>query len=82
MNLRKIDVTWFTTPALMAIFIASWHFYVVWSGVSKFIIPPPLDVLESLVDLLGSASTLHHAWITLYETLRSEERRVGKECRL
>ena len=53
----------------MAIFIASWHFYVVWSGVSKFIIPPPLDVLESLVDLLGSASTLHHAWITLYETL-------------
>jgi NitT/TauT family transport system permease protein len=66
---RNFDITWLTTPALVALFIACWHFYVVWSGVSKFIIPPPLAVWESMVDLLGSANTLHHAWVTLYETL-------------
>jgi NitT/TauT family transport system permease protein len=66
---RRFDVTWITTPALILLFVLAWHFYVVWSGVSKFIIPPPLAVWESLVDLLSTPSTARHAWITLYETL-------------
>ncbi|TAK80565.1 MAG: ABC transporter permease [Betaproteobacteria bacterium] len=69
MKRRPIPTAWITTPALIVLFIAAWHLYVAWSGVSKFIIPPPLAVWESLVDLLGTASTLRHAWITLYETL-------------
>ena len=67
--MRKFDATWITTPALILAFVLGWHFYVVWSGVSKFIIPPPLAVWDALMDLLMTPSTLRHAWITLYETL-------------
>jgi len=65
----RFDITWITTPALILAFVLGWHFYVVWSGVSKFIIPPPLAVWDALVDLLSTPSTARHAWITLYETL-------------
>ena len=66
---RRLDLTWFTTPALLVAFVLAWHFYVKWSGVSKFIIPPPASVWESLLDLLSTPSTWRHTWITLYETL-------------
>ena len=69
MRWKRFDIAWVTTPALIVLFVAAWHLYVTWSGVSKFIIPPPLAVWESLIDLLGTPSTLRHAWITLYETL-------------
>lgn len=67
--MKRFDPAWLTTPALLVAFIAVWHFYVAWSGVSKFIIPPPVLVWESLLDLLTTPSTLRHAWITVYETL-------------
>jgi NitT/TauT family transport system permease protein len=69
MKFRRFDPAWLTTPALLAAFVLVWHFYVVIFNVSKFIVPPPLAVWESLVDLLTTASTLRHTWITLYETL-------------
>jgi NitT/TauT family transport system permease protein len=69
MKWKRIDPAWLTTPALILVFLVGWHLYVAWSGVSKFIIPPPLAVWDSLLDLFSSASTLRHAWITLYETL-------------
>ncbi|MFN0299949.1 MAG: ABC transporter permease [Burkholderiales bacterium] len=65
----RFDVSWLTTPALLIAFVIIWHFYVQWSGVSKFIIPPPVAVWESFLDLISSPSTLRHTWITLYETL-------------
>ncbi|MFM9883869.1 MAG: ABC transporter permease [Burkholderiales bacterium] len=69
MKTGRFDISWLSTPALLAAFVAVWHFYVQWSGVSKFIIPPPIAVWESLLDLISSPSTLRHTWITLYETL-------------
>ncbi|HZO04664.1 MAG TPA: ABC transporter permease [Burkholderiales bacterium] len=66
---KRFDITWITTPLIILLFVLGWHVYVVWSGVSKFIIPPPLAVWDALVDLLTTPSTLRHAWITLYETL-------------
>ncbi len=65
----RFDISWLSTPALLVAFVAVWHFYVQWSGVSKFIIPPPIAVWESFLDLISSPSTLRHTWITLYETL-------------
>jgi len=66
---KRIPVTWITTPAILIAFLLVWHFYVTWFNVSKFIVPPPTAVAESFVELLTSRSTLYHAWITLYETL-------------
>ena len=67
--MKRIPVTWITTPAILIAFFLVWHFYVTWFNVSKFIVPPPAAVAESFVELLTSRSTLYHAWITLYETL-------------
>ena len=67
--MKRIPVTWITTPAILIAFLLVWHFYVTWFNVSKFIVPPPAAVAESFVELLTSRSTVYHAWITLYETL-------------
>ena len=69
MTLKHISPSWITTPLLLILFILVWHFYVIYFHVSKFIIPPPLAVWYSLLDLLNTASTWQHAWITIYETL-------------
>jgi NitT/TauT family transport system permease protein len=69
MRRRRIDFTWLSTPALLIAFVLVWHFYVKWSGVSKFIIPPPIAVWESFRELVTTPSTLRHAWYTLYATL-------------
>lgn len=60
---------WVTTPLLTAAFLILWHVYVSWGEVSRFILPPPLAVWEALVELLGKASTWHHAQVTVIETL-------------
>jgi NitT/TauT family transport system permease protein len=65
----RFNASWITTPALIIIFLATWHFYVIAFNISKFIVPPPIDVADSFVDLLRSSSTWHHTWITLYETV-------------
>src|SRR4029079_4585430 len=65
----KFDRTRLITPALIAGFVLIWHFYVTWFNVSKFIVPPPLEVWDALVELLTTPSTLRHAWATIYETL-------------
>jgi len=69
MKLIKSHLPWFTTPALLIVFIAVWHFYVVAFEVSKFILPTPGAVLDGIIELLGTESTLRHTWITTYETL-------------
>ena len=65
----KFDRTRLITPALLIGFVLIWHFYVTWFNVSKFIVPPPLEVWDALVELLTTPSTLRHTWATLYETL-------------
>ena len=54
----KFDRTRLITPALMVGFVLIWHFYVTWFNVSKFIVPPPLEVWDALVELLTTPSTL------------------------
>src|SRR6185437_16564729 len=49
--------------------LLAWDLYVRWFNISKFIIPPPLEVWSSLIDLLTTPSTWRHTWVTLYETL-------------
>ena len=65
----KLDPTRLITPTLLAAFVLVWHFYVTLFGISRFIIPPPLEVWDALIDLLTTPSTLRHTWATIYETL-------------
>lgn len=65
----KFDKTSLVTPAVVIGFILLWHLYVTWTGISRFIIPPPLEVWNSLLDLLATPRTWRHIWATLYETL-------------
>ncbi|OMQ15829.1 hypothetical protein A7K94_0206760, partial [Modestobacter sp. VKM Ac-2676] len=58
-----------STPILLFIVIGSWQFAVSVVGVSEFILPAPLDVWGSLVDLLATGSVWGDIWITLYEVL-------------
>jgi NitT/TauT family transport system permease protein len=58
-----------STPILLLILIGGWQFAVSVIGVSKFILPAPLDVWRSLVDLLTGGAVWHDVWITLWEVL-------------
>jgi len=58
-----------STPILLVILIGGWQFAVSVIGVSKFILPAPLDVWRSLVDLVTGGSVWHDVWITLSEVL-------------
>jgi len=66
---KRFEISWITTPLLLIVFLLAWHFYVVHFNVSKFILPPPLAVWDSLIELLNTASTWRHTWITVYETV-------------
>jgi NitT/TauT family transport system permease protein len=66
---RKFHSVDLVTPGVVLAFVVLWHFYVTWFDVSRFIVPPPLEVGESLIDLLSTSGTWWHAWATLYETL-------------
>lgn len=61
--------TWVTTPLLFALFIALWKGYVAAFNVSKFILPAPEDVWWAIVELFRGTRILHHARVTLTETL-------------
>jgi NitT/TauT family transport system permease protein len=69
MKSKRIDPSWISTPVLLVVFVLAWHFYVVYFHISKFILPPPLAVWQSLIELLNTPSTWHHLWITVYETV-------------
>jgi len=58
-----------STPILLIILIGSWQFAVSVIGVSRFILPAPLDVWDSLVGLVTGGTVWYHVWITLYEVL-------------
>jgi NitT/TauT family transport system permease protein len=58
-----------STPILLVLLIGGWQFAVSVLGVSEFILPAPMDVWRSLVDLLTGGEIWTDVWITLYEVL-------------
>jgi NitT/TauT family transport system permease protein len=58
-----------STPILVLVLIGGWQFAVSVIGVSRFILPAPLDVWNSLVALLTGGDIWWHIWITLWEVL-------------
>ena len=66
---RENALPWITTPLLLAILLAIWHFYVRGTGISSFILPAPSAVWDSWMDMLSSARAWRHTWTTVYVTL-------------
>ncbi len=60
---------WIAAPALTAVLIAAWYFYVSLSGVSAFILPGPGAVWLAFVDLIETGTTWSHVLVTIDETL-------------
>jgi NitT/TauT family transport system permease protein len=58
-----------STPILLILLIGGWQFAVSVIGVSEFILPAPIDVWNSLVELLSTPAIWTDIWITLYEVL-------------
>ena len=62
-------LAWFTTPALILVFVLIWHYYIVIFDITEFILPKPLAVVASYWGLLGDSDLWRHTGVTVYETL-------------
>ncbi|MEO4040024.1 ABC transporter permease [Hoeflea sp. CAU 1731] len=60
---------WLITPGVLLGLVLLWEAYVVAFNVSPFILPPPGEVWDSLVILLGEPKTYWNMWVTLFETV-------------
>jgi NitT/TauT family transport system permease protein len=54
---------------ILILLLAGWKLYVEVNDVSRFVLPPPEDVLSGTLEVLGEAETWQHLWITLQEIL-------------
>lgn len=60
---------WVVTPLLVVAIIVAWHLIVTLGEINAFIFPPPLDVGEALVTLLGETATWVNTQITIIEII-------------
>ena len=68
-QMRESLLPWITTPALLAALIGLWHYYVVSTNLSAFILPAPIKVWSAWMEMLGSSRAWGHTWLTVYVTL-------------
>ena len=68
-KLIRRRLNWFTTPTLVVIFGLLWHLYIVVFDVSAFILPKPLNVLDSYFELLVDPRLWEATGVTIFETL-------------
>src|SRR5688572_25377774 len=60
---------WITTPVLLVVLLLVWHLYTAYSGISAFILPPPLKVWQVWVGMLSSPRAWSHTLTTVTSTL-------------
>jgi NitT/TauT family transport system permease protein len=65
----RMKLTWITTPAIVVLFFLVWKAYVVWSGVSPFVLPAPENVLRMLGRDLTDPVTFDNLLTTLHEII-------------
>lgn len=67
---RMIKVLpWIVTPALVVLIVVAWQLIVTALNVNPFIFPPPGDVWNALVTLLGEPATWEAVGVTVTEVL-------------
>lgn len=58
-------LAWFTTPAIIAVFVLFWEIYVQTSGISKFVLPSPSSIGQAMVFLMQQDFFLSHLKLTV-----------------
>lgn len=65
-TLRKsLSRAWVSAPLVFVLFVLVWHFWIVLFDVSRFVVPPPREVLDGLVMVLTRGDTYQHLWFTV-----------------
>jgi NitT/TauT family transport system permease protein len=65
---RKL-LPWLSTPLILVVFFVAWDVFVRVFDISELVLPPPLTVLESLVEVVQDPETWEHAQVTAMETI-------------
>jgi NitT/TauT family transport system permease protein len=67
--MRTKYIPWIATPLILVGLILIWEAYVTIFRVSPFILPAPGEVWNATLVLLAAPRTLHHVWITFFQTV-------------
>jgi NitT/TauT family transport system permease protein len=65
---RKL-LPWVTTPLVLVAFFLLWDLFVRVYDISELVLPPPMTVFDSLVEVVGDPRTWEHAQVTMTETV-------------
>jgi len=65
---RKL-LPWLSTPLILVAFVVLWDVFVRANDVSELVLPRPLTVLDSLVDVVKDPVTLYHEDVAATETI-------------
>ncbi len=66
---RTRVLSWSLSLLILVVLLGGWKVYVEVNDVSRFVLPPPDDVLTGIGDVLGDEATWTHLWITVQEIL-------------
>lgn len=61
--------TWIFSLLLLIILLVVWEGYVRIAEVSKFILPPPSEIMVGWYEALWTQKLWYHTWVTVHETL-------------
>ncbi|HEV2778381.1 MAG TPA: ABC transporter permease [Actinophytocola sp.] len=65
---RKL-LPWVSTPLILVAFVFLWDVFVRVNDISELVLPRPVTVYHSLVEVIRTPETWNHAWITATETI-------------
>lgn len=67
--MRTRVLGWTLSLAIFVVLVVVWKTYVEVNDVSRFVLPPPEDVLAGIGEVLGDPATWSNLWVTLQEIL-------------
>jgi NitT/TauT family transport system permease protein len=68
MSRRKL-LPWVSTPLILLACFVAWDLFVRVYDISELVLPPPLTVAETLVEVVSDPETWEHAQVTAVETI-------------
>jgi NitT/TauT family transport system permease protein len=66
---RRNLLPWVSTPLILLACFVAWDLFVRVYDISELVLPPPMTVGETLVEVISDAETWEHAGVTAVETI-------------